>query len=353
MDYELAVFDKLTICIFTNGKRKTKLVRTVMFIEKLGISCIILDAGLTPTEHSFASTTNYNHTPGRSGEERLMDFSKLVKTKYILLSPDDDFFLPNGLDTCIKFLEEHHNYASVQGQRVYFNFNKYFVWGPSYVKQILLNFDQEDKKDRLLLMSERMHYIYSIMRTEVYAAVVEALQGTKSNNYNSILKNELVFNYLLPLYGAHTLLPVLFSARERHPYEHSEIEFGKWILDYNDLGSRKFKENIRKQYQYQLNITASEAVLIESRLTKYFTRDRNTPLPGGNILKYPLRSMKQVIRRVIRNYRAMSYPKLQLITHLARLSNQKYFWAIVRGQNVFKFYKDLVTLEKHLRESQE
>ena len=36
---------KLTIGVFTKGDRENKLLRTVSFIESLGIKCIIMDAG--------------------------------------------------------------------------------------------------------------------------------------------------------------------------------------------------------------------------------------------------------------------------------------------------------------------
>ena len=79
----------LTICIFTY-ERKQDLERLVKYCSLTDVKVIILDASSQPAKIINSQNLKYLHTPNASVQKRLLKFSEIVETKYILLSPDDD-----------------------------------------------------------------------------------------------------------------------------------------------------------------------------------------------------------------------------------------------------------------------
>lgn len=345
---------KLTIGVFTKGDRENKLLRTVSFIELLGIRCIILDAGAKHINHKFAVTTQYLHRPDAVLEDRILELISLVRTPYLLLSPDDDFFLPNGISECIKFLEANQDYSSAQGQRIYFKEDGSMSWGPQYENRVNLDFNQEDKRSRLIEMSQSMHFIYSIIRIGAFKNVVKVLENAHSSNPANVLKVELVFNYILPIQGKHRILPLLYSARESHPYNYSNLQFADWILDGQDKGAMHFRRNITNSYMKCFNISYGDASLIEEELTTAFSKKKVNEIKKlSGINRWIKVKVKRLLSRKPKSILSrMFYSKLRVLLPIWGARYHNYYWAIWRNMNVIKFYNDLGTLKKHLRDNQ-
>ena len=345
---------KLTIGVFTKGDRENKLLRTVSFIELLGIKCIIVDAGAKYINHEFALATQYLHRPDALLEDRLSELIPLVRSPYLLLSPDDDFFLPNGISECIEFLDANQDYSSAQGQRIYFRENGCMSWGPQYENYVNLDFNQEDKRKRLVEMSQSMHFIYSIIRLNAFKNVVKVLENSYSSNPVNGFKVELVFNYILPTQGKHRMLPLLYSARESHAYNYSDLQFADWILDSQDAGALHFRRNITNFYMKFFNISYGDASLIEEELTTVFTKKEvieSQKLSGIN--RWLKLKVKRLLMRQPNSILArMFYSKFRVLIPIWGARYHNYYWAIWRNRNVMKFYNDLAILKEYLRDNQ-
>ena len=338
-------YDNLTICIFTRNRPK-QLTNTLRYLGRIGVSVVILDASDQKFDFDFASNVTYLNTPGMPIDARFIMFSKLVKTKYILLSPDDDFFLPGGLEISLNYLEGNPDYSSVQGLRIRLIRDPKFRWIPDYTTQAHLVFDSDNLIERLRQMSISMHYVYAIQRTDTFTEIVNCLEETHTSLRDADAKIELVFNYLLPLYGKHRILPVLYSARTLHKYEGHDIQFSSWINDPREPSAIKFKSNIHKIYVSKLDCTSSEARKLEGELTAFFSQSKNDTdgSLGMNNIKTP--------RFLVYSKKFINWSILRHLYLLSKMSYIRYFIILVKGKHLRFFMNDLFLLLRYLKSSQ-
>lgn len=338
-------YENLTICIFTRN-RPNQLSNTTRYWGRLGVSVIILDASDQKLDFEFDSNVTYLHTPGVPIEARFIMFAKLVKTKYILLSPDDDFFLPGGLEICLNYLEDNSDYSSVQGLRIRLIRDPKLRWIPDYTKQAELVFDSDDLIERLRLMSISMHYMYAILRTDNFIEIVNCLEDTQTSKRDADAKIELVFNYLLPLFGKHRILPVFYSARTSHKHEGFDIQFSNWINDSRDSSALKFKSNIHDIYVSKLDCTISEAQRLEGELSAFFSQIKNDTDRsfGTNHSKMP--------GFLVYSKKIVNWSFLRCLYPISKMDYVRYFVILAHGRHLRLFYRDLFSLLKFLKSAQ-
>ena len=340
-----ANFENLTICIFTRN-RPNQLSNTIRYWRRLDVSVIILDASDQKFDFEFDSNVTYLHTPGMPIEARFIMFARLVKTKYILLSPDDDYFLPGGLEICLRYLEDNSDYSSVQGLRIRLIRDPKLRWIPDYTKQAELVFDSDNLIERLRLMSVSMHYIYAIQRTNDFIEIVNCLEDTQSSKRDADAKIELVFNYLLPLFGKHRILPVFYSARTSHIHEGSDIQFSNWINDPRDSSALKFKSNIHDVYVSKLGCTISEAQRLEGASSAFFSQIKNDTDKSFGINNAKMR------RFLVYSKKIVNWSFLRYLHPISKMDYVRYFVILANGRHLRSFYRDILSLLKFLKSSQ-
>jgi glycosyltransferase domain-containing protein len=333
-----SALDQVTLCIFTLDRHKQTTER-VSFYSNFNLRIIILDASIPKNKYEFPVNVNYFHVPGMSLNERLRKFATLVNSDYILLSPDDDFYSKAGIVKTIRFLECNNEYSSAQGLRIRFFETPIFNWIPDYTKQIKLNFNQDDPVQRTLLMGKGMHYIYSVIRTSSYHEIINCLENTDSNSRGSFAITELIFNYCLPVFGKHKVLPHLYQSRKAHKYLGSDVNYSDWINNHSDKSVISLRQNILDLYIVKLNITKESAIEIYSNLTLYFSRAKQaqTSQPYR-------RKIREVIKILFDDFR---------IFHLFRKFSLKYFgfyYLLARNRQLLDFILEVRSLLKFLKE---
>ena len=317
----------LTICIFTH-ERKQDLERLVKYWSSTDIKVIILDTSSQPAKIVNSKNLKYFHTPNTPLHKRLLKFSEIVETKYILLSPDDDFFALEGVGKTLEFLDNNSKFSSAQGLRVRFFDFPNFHWIPDYVKQMRLKFVEEDKIERLYKMSSSMHYIYSIIRSIDFTKIVNCFDNVNTEKKDAHALGELIFNYTLPVLGKHIILPVFYSARKAHPYTGGGMVFGNWINDELDEDRKIFKSNVIKFYAAEIGCSNSEALSIFSNLTKDFTRIKSSR--ETRTYKY-----KNFVRRIIFN------SKLRELHSVSKTKFFKFYILLIKNRMFLQFLRDL------------
>jgi glycosyltransferase domain-containing protein len=327
----------LTICIFTLNRHQ-ELTRLVKFLSGTKMKILILDAS---NESKFLfrnDNLEYFHVPNMPLQERLRKFAELATTKYLLLSPDDDYWAPNGVCEVLKFLEKNLDYASAQGLRIRFFDFPFFHWIPDYVNQMTLDFSQENKVERLRDMATGMHYIYSVIRRNEYIKITNCLREVNSIKRNSMMMSELIFNYTLPLLGKHKVLPVFYSARKAHPNETGDVNFKLWVNDKSDRGAVKFSENIIDFYTKELDIIESQASSVFHQLTKEFSKPKQEP-------EKKLKSFKKSLRIVFTRTKLRGFCKISKVKYL-------YFYKLLfLNKTFFMFASDILQIKSFLNKN--
>lgn len=330
--------EKLTICIFTYN-RPQELIRLVNFWSQYKVKVLVMDASTQDLKIKRNANLTYFHVPQLTLQQRLVKFSENIKTEYMLLSPDDDFFFPKGLNETILFLNGNKDFSSAQGLRIRFYDYPIFNWLPDYLAQINLKFINEDKGERLIEMYKSMHYIYSIIRTKDFVKIANCLQGVSSNKRDSLMINEYVFNYTLPVLGKHLILSVLYSARKVHPYLGGDIRFSRWVNDHQDKEAQTFRDNMIEFYVNEIDCTPKKASEYFDHLTMDFSINKDPQLPK-------VRKIKKYIRRIFFE------SKLRFPYSITKLKYYRFFWVLVLNRKFISSAGEIKNLRIFLKRNQ-
>ena len=334
--YNKATLTDLTICIFSFN-RKLDLERLIKFISRSRAQILILDASHEAIQIKNTTSLRYIHVPNMPLNQRLKKFSELATTKYILLSPDDDYWAINGLIKTVKFLEMNLDYASAQGLRVRFFELPFFHWIPDYIDQMKLHYFQNDKIERLIDMATGMHYIYSVIRRTEFLKITSCLLGVELIKRNSFAICELIFNYTLPILGKHRILPVFYSARKAHAYEGSDINFSLWVNDKSDKDSIKFRENMIDFYSKELEISLTESESIFQYLTYEISRQKPV------IIEERFTSSKIFLRNFL------TVTKLRVFRKMFKLKYLSFYWLLFSNKGFILYIQDILCISQYLK----
>lgn len=328
---------RLTVCIFTYNRPK-ELMRLINYWSQFKVELIILDASQQKLLLEYKANVNYCHVPYLTLSQRLIKFSSMIKTEYMLLSPDDDFFFPKGLNEIINFLDLNQDYSSAQGLRLRFYDYPSFNWLPDYLAQARLKFENSDKQLRLMEMYKSMHYIYSVIRLSNYQKIVNCLEGVNSTKRDALMMNEYVFNYTLPLLGKHLILPILYSARKAHEYLGADVNFSAWINDKTDSDATRYRNNIVKFYMDEINCKYDFANHLFNIITSDFSIHKKTK---------PM--TKTPIKKLIKRFFFES--KLRIPYFITRPKYFNFFWILFLNRKLIQGILGVNSLRIFLKRS--
>ena len=288
----------LTICIFSKNRQET-LSRTLGHFTKFDSKILVADATDCPLNQWFPRHIQYTHLPSYELIERFRFFAATTNSKYILLSPDDDFYLPEGLQKCVTFLENNQKFNSVQGLRIRLIYSPKFRWIPHDTHQLKLKLNSQNPIKRLHSMSTQSHYLYSVMRTDVFREIIDCFSSINPSCRDSFAIHELIFNYVLPIMGQHAIYPAVYSARTFHPYEGGDIDFSKWIFSDEDIHSKRFRHNILNLYRNKLNVNEEEARHLLEKVSQGLVAKSVTNKGSSRKLSIYRKGIKEKIKHLI------------------------------------------------------
>lgn len=134
-------------------------------IEKTKRAIYALEGKLRIIYRSFPNPP-YTH-----GGMVIKELIELAPTPYAVFAGDDDFVIPNGLEECAAFLENHPEYSAAHGARIVVSVQSSRAFGrldsASYVPQPILESETASERwsDYMLLTSSTQ---YAVHRTETW-----------------------------------------------------------------------------------------------------------------------------------------------------------------------------------------
>ena len=169
---------RLTVIIPTIS-RPSFVRRQIRYWSALNAQVRILDGATDPIDlsdfQSIPPHVRYIHRPVRFNE-RLAGAGSLIETEFACLLPDDEFFLPTGINTCIEHLDKNPNLIGAVGKVLQFfvdqgefkAFEDYQYWK---------NFSQPDSASaegrvRQVVPPNKAHKIqFAILRSEIWKKI--------------------------------------------------------------------------------------------------------------------------------------------------------------------------------------
>ena len=200
---------KLTVIIPTYN-RKTSIKKVINFWKNIPhIKVIILDGSNKPFNKAFSNNLSNNikylYFKSTSLCERVFLSRKYIKTKYTIISCDDEFYNPDGLLDCINYLDKKSNTICCMGDLV-LGFRKrklgtvFFQMYPSFSKKF--KFKSKKKINKVLEFfssNTNRPSMYSVIRTHHFKKI--SLFCGLIDNFKCMDIYELIFDIYLSYNG--------------------------------------------------------------------------------------------------------------------------------------------------------
>jgi len=207
------LLDKITIVIFSYNRHKC-LKRTIRYWSDLDVKIVVIDGSDIKLENQYLNTKNikYIYDP-RSIHDRLLTSTNYIDTEFMMLSCDDEFFLPSALSDCISFLISNTNFSSCGGRAMGFGTIKQKILGFKFypkLKDILLDDDSPSERIYKHFSSYTPAHIYSVIRSKNWKKICKHVF---LKDYSFFANWELAIEFLVMVCGKSKIIPKLMWMR--------------------------------------------------------------------------------------------------------------------------------------------
>lgn len=342
------LFD-LTVCILSL-ERHESLRRQIKYYSKAKVNVVILDASKNHALLDNAPNIEYHHIPNSTFHFRLNYISKVVKTDYIVLQADDDFHGIEGLNSCLAFLKENKEFTCAQGRFLRFYSSEVGRWGTDYDFQNSLSIQSNNAELRVnQFFNSGMHFIYSVMPTQVFIQVVQILKNIEIGN---MMMNELIFNFSLGCFGKYKTIPIFYSARgmDLRPNGLNSSSFMSWKLSENGKDFEIFQSAISELFKQKLNHDRDCGEMIAKQLISRYDLRLSQEKTVNESLILPRRTKSVLlINRGNKLLKKSSW--LRSLSKYRRRSLWCFFWDVTSNFNLLKFIKDFSRIKNAIQEN--
>jgi glycosyltransferase domain-containing protein len=236
----------VTVLIFSCN-RPDYLKKAIKYWSQYKGPVIVADGSIGRILDPISKNIEYLHRPGTGLIERIQEMSNKVNTRYAVLAPDDDFIGFEGLQSILKFLNEHPDYSSAQGLYTRFsgeNSPSYISWFWDYCYAAKYSHVDSSEERILVAMSHPiMHYCYSVMKLECLKSTLGMFDGIDEDSMPPSTF-ELSFIFSLMSHGKYATLPIFYMAREAQNARHGNKNFSEWVNLNSTSGYGRWRTNI-------------------------------------------------------------------------------------------------------------
>jgi len=215
--------------VMPTRERQAFMLRGVSYWGSLGVRLIVADGSeealSASTIGSFPPNVTYLHSI-ENLPSRLATASAAVKTKFVAMVSDDEFFLRSGLVRCVRFLDQERDFVSCTGRAISIEVSESGLsWGTQYPEMAGRVLDAHDASTRVT--QHFSHYtpvhVWSVIRTDVWKSAVNLCNQQEFRLYAQF---ELQLEYLVSFAGKSCVLPQLMWVRSKENASIVDVEPG-------------------------------------------------------------------------------------------------------------------------------
>lgn len=173
-----------------------------------------------------------------------------VKTKYVVIHPDDDFLLVNTILKCKSFLDTSNKYTNCTGVSLKFDKNKNKILTMISNNHVQDNDDSIERARKLFISKKDKITIYNVWRTKSLYDVLKPISGTPYLKYS-----EFFLGFLSAFNGPTKLLKDLYEIKtiEYHKSKRREKSLPKFEENkFYSLINLDFYNDFKKFINYSL-----------------------------------------------------------------------------------------------------
>ena len=209
---------KITI-IIPSYRRQEYAIEALKYWSKYSVDLHLVDGSDDPIVNIDKEIGNpqikYHHIKILSEVDRIKKILPLIKTKYVILSSDDDLLLPDALSNCIKEIEKDNDIISCSGQTL--SFYKFEKEKKFYLTDSNLNNFKNMSNNAVERVNKHMSdyvpsVIYSVMPTDIFQNIFDVENFHELKFYASL---ELRVTLLVAYYGKSKTINNLLVLRNK------------------------------------------------------------------------------------------------------------------------------------------
>ena len=207
--------ENVTILILTH-ERQDYLERALEYYTGYSLKIVVADSSSMPFKMiPNYSSVEYLHFQGKTHGQKLSEVLTLIGTRYTVMCADDDFTIPDAIETCIEFLEKNTTYAVAQGNSVSYKKETEYPGGPvlnvMYPGQYSFVINQDTPFDRIAGLFHNYRTIFCAVHHTQYLRLA---YGGINDRFTNLFLNEYLSAIIPLIAGKHIELPVFFQVRE-------------------------------------------------------------------------------------------------------------------------------------------
>ena len=225
--------------IFLTKNRNNYLVRNLKRWSQTDAKIIVMDGSSESNSDlilSLLPNVKYFHN-NNSLEQRLYFASQIINTKYAMMASDDDLLIFEGVDSCIRELENNPDLVSVVGKPLGFrleqNVVKFFPVYPNFSKFGVASSSNHWVRSYIHFKNYECTTIYSVLRSEIFKNICSVFKHTPTLSGNLM---ELIFEFSATFLGKNKVITQLYllKSQECHANWRSTDPYGHWVLSINN-----------------------------------------------------------------------------------------------------------------------
>ena len=227
--------DNLTIIIPTYNRAQL-LYRSLSYYSKWNCRILIADSSdVINTRIIDFKNSEYLYLKHHQFSNKIEYCLKLVKTRFVCISCDDDFFSYNGMIKAIEFLQNNTDYVAVHGRYSQFRLENNVVYSYKQLPNKDCSIKDEKVLNRILnSASIGLNPISMLYKKDILSNSLKICSDLPE-------MIEYTLNIIPLLYGKRAMLPVFWMARD--------------VGKFTDYSIFKYGENIEERHFYKISLS--------------------------------------------------------------------------------------------------
>tara|TARA_A100001015_G_C15027266_1_gene731201 strand:+ start:2012 stop:3079 length:1068 start_codon:yes stop_codon:yes gene_type:complete len=268
---DLSLLKKLTIVILSYNRHKY-LKRTIKYWLNYNVKLLIIDGSDLKLEEPLLRYKNIEYIHSSKGlYPRYLSTINNINTEFMILSCDDEFYLPSPLSSSIHFLENNPNFSCCGGCALGFGIteDKKFYGIEKYIELKNVNLSHNSATERI--ESHFSNYLpahfYSVIRTKIWKKICK---NVFEKEYKFYAAFELQVELLILVAGKSKIIPELMwmrNANETSPirYKHP-TKTSSYAYTINDWWHDKHKKKEKEDFLMRMEVACED--LLGPRVSK-------------------------------------------------------------------------------------
>lgn len=221
--------------------------------------------------HAPALKADYQPAPGLNDSQCLSQLIRNARTPYAAFLADDDFLVPEGLDQCVAFLEQHPEYSAAHGVGIVLRLDASGAHGRPVSSRFYRQPSAEAGTAAERLAAHLGSYtvsLFSVHRTETWRAIYRDVPQLTDKTFT-----ELLPSCLSVVEGNVKALPCFYLVRHDHDQRYLLPSRFDWITGRQWLPSYEvFRDRLAEALTARDHLGAEEArELVERAFWRYLS----------------------------------------------------------------------------------